>query len=364
MQKNQKISHSFEKTKEKPAKIVTKLAKISKKPAKPVQFPQKTKQKPQQSPQKPEKNLEKLQKFREFNTKVKEKLRERVAQLSKERSEERKTAETRDFSAKLRWKAYNNEVLPRKLRAHAEIARLFQENSEFLEKLRKSASFQGFFAKYAKILRQLFEFVGKRVFVPLNSAAESRISLEALSIFAAEFNICPSVFEQRHVVLIYKSLISGKTAEESRKGLDFDDFQGFLLRVAVKGVRVFAKIAEKIKETALLPAEIKEIVERDAESLGKAAKIAKSEEIIKEIQGDQALLQRLQEIEEEYQEIERMNVAVFEGLLYYLGLPLDPEDREYLERRLKEIRVKRPEPNKRKKKGWFLRVFIRIAEVF
>ena len=84
-----------------------------------------------------------------------------------------------------------------------------------------------------------------------------------------------------------------------------------------------------------------------------------SVEVRKEdFKGEKAILERYKNVFDEYEEIDKTTALTIEGMFYYLGLPLDPNDKGYLEKRLKEIRMKKPIPNKYKKKGRFFWGFL------
>lgn len=117
----------------------------------------------------------------------------------------------------------------------------------------------------------------------------------------------------------------------------------------------------KIKESGtIVEKDLKNIIEK--ESVKSALKKRKTlEEIKDDFKGEKAILERYKNVFDEYEEIDKTSVLTLEGMFYYLGLPLDPNDKGYLEKRLKEIRVKKTIPNKYKKKGKQFILFLNFS---
>lgn len=122
------------------------------------------------------------------------------------------------------------------------------------------------------------------------------------------------------------------------------------MRVAIKGHKVFNQIGEMIKERGeILIKSIREIIENEKiESENDRKSVS-----LEDIKGEKALLDRFKAVDDEYKEIKNTGITTMEGLFYYLEIPLDPNDKSYLNKKLKDIRVNKTKPNKYKKKGGF-----------
>jgi len=274
--------------------------------------------------------------------------------------------EDQEKQEKIKWKQYNEKVLPKKFEKETKMYKLEQGVNKKIVSMVQDSSFSIFFEKYTVIVKIFFDYLVKRTFVPLNfNCQPATISLEGLSLFAADFNICPSVFHLREIVLIYKSLTKMKTPimikDTVSSGLNYQEFVEFLIRISIKGQKVFNQIGMKIKESGtIVEKDLKNIIEK--ESVKSALKKRKTlEEIKDDFKGEKAILERYKNVFDEYEEIDKTSVLTLEGMFYYLGLPLDPNDKGYLEKRLKEIRVKKTIPNKYKKKGKQFILFLNFS---
>ena len=234
------------------------------------------------------------------------------------------------------------------------MAKLEQGVNKKIVTMIQNPTFSLFFEKYSNLMKIFFDYLVKRTFVPLNFTGKPTISLEGLSLFVADFNVCPSIFHLREIILIYKSLTKLKPPavikDTISSGLDYKEFIEFLVRIAIKGQNVFNQIGEKIRESGtIVEKDLKSIIDKE----GKAnfQRRHSLEEKKEDFKGEKAILDRYKNVFDEYEEIEKTSVLTLEGMLYYLGVPLDPDDKSCLEKRLKDIRMKKTIPNKYKKKG-------------
>jgi len=282
--------------------------------------------------------------------------------VNENREADKKAKEDQQKQEKLKWKNYNEKVLPKKFEQETKMYQLEQGINKKIVSLLSSSNSSMFFSKYRQILHILFDFLIKRTFVPLNfNGKPSTISLEGLSLFAGDFNICPSIFHLREILLIYKSLTKMKLPAYIKDtvsiGLNYEEFEECLVRIAIKGQRIFNQIGGKIKESGRIYEEdLKKIIDKETKSMKKMSSFEVKKEDFK---GEKAILERYKNVFDEYEEIDKTSALTIEGMFYYLGLPLDPNDKGYLEKRLKEIRMKKSIPNKYKKKGQFIKIFIK-----
>lgn len=185
------------------------------------------KQKSEEAKKNKEKSI-KDKEFIEFNKKEKNKMNEKFNQIYKERLEEKQALEKQANKEKEQWKEYNQKILPGKFKVQSKISKYEKGVNEQISILIRSASFQLFFSKYSWVLATLYDYISKRTFVPLNFAGQSFISLEGLSLFAGEFNICPTLLPLKEILLIYKSLTKQKVPEYIKdtvsKGLNYEEF--------------------------------------------------------------------------------------------------------------------------------------------
>lgn len=234
------------------------------------------------------------------------------------------------------------------------MAKLEQGVNKKIVTMIQDPTFSIFFEKYSNLLRIFYDYLVKRTFVPLSFSEKPTISLEGLSLFVADFNICPSIFHLREIILIYKSLTKMKPPaiikDSVSSGLDYKEFIEFLVRIAIKGQNAFNQIGLKIKESGtIIEKDLKSIIEKEGK--GNMKRRHSMEEHKEDFKGEKAILDRYKNVFDEYEEIEKTSILTMEGMFYYLGLPLDPDDKACLEKRLKDIRIKKTIPNKYKKKG-------------
>ena len=276
-----------------------------------------------------------------------------------DRESEKKAQEDRQKQDKLKWKEYNEKVLPKKFEQETKMHKLEQGVNNKIISLVQNPKLSLIFEKYNNLLKILFDFVLKRTFIPLNYTGIPTISLEALSRFSKDFNICPTIFSLHEILLIYKSLTKLKAPamikDTVSNGLEYNEFLESLVRISIKGQKVFNQIGEKIKESGnIVQKDLKNIIEKEEKRTNSNKKI----EELGDFKGEKAILERYKNVFDEYEET---TVITLEGMLYYLGMPLDPNDKGFLEKRLKEIRVNKTLPNKYKKKGWFFVILIKSS---
>ena len=78
---------------------------------------------------------------------------------------------------------------------------------EKIEKFSLSEDCQEFFRVNHRQFKAIFDFELKNTFTPLNFQGErSTIALKTLFTFVKEFNICSSIFNIKHAILIYNSV--------------------------------------------------------------------------------------------------------------------------------------------------------------
>lgn len=80
------------------------------------------------------------------------------------------------------------------------------------------------------------------------------------------FHLNPYILNSKNVLNIFKSLTKDKQiSKEYYIGLNFEQFQQALLRIAIKHKTVFNKIAQKIKENDMSEKEIDAVIDKDME---------------------------------------------------------------------------------------------------
>lgn len=160
------------------------------------------------------------------------------------------------------------------------------------------------------------------------------------------------------IILIYKNLTKVKTPVISNDtvsiGLDYKEFCQCILRIAIKANSNLNIIGFKLKEAGtILEKDLQEIINKNLSNDEKKKNQENAQLEYLKIRGnsEKALFERTKHLKDEYKDMDNTNIITLTGLLYYLGLPLDQDDKKHLEKRLREIDSKKPIPNKFKKKG-------------
>lgn len=80
------------------------------------------------------------------------------------------------------------------------------------------------------------------------------------------FQLNPYIINSKNVMTIFKSLTKDKQiSKEYYLGLNFEEFEQALLRIAIKHKTIFNKISEKIKENDMSEKEIDAVIDKDIE---------------------------------------------------------------------------------------------------
>ena len=108
-------------------------------------------------------------------------------------------------------------------------------------------------------------------------------------------------------------------------GLNFEEFEEALLRIAIKHKTVFNKISEKIKENVMSEKEIKSIIQKDIEEKAKSEVDEMDEINIKSLLVEEDVNK---EILDDYGDINKVTPQTLKGLVFYLKVPAEKKGQE------------------------------------
>lgn len=207
-----------------------------------------------------------------------------------------------------------------------------------------SEKIQLFFNKHLSTLQAIFNFLLSYTFTPINiHGGRDTVPLNTILTFANQFNICPLLFGFKDIIIIYKSLLRNDlhTKDNIVIGMNFDQFKECFFRFAVKANSKLNKISEYI-QISNNSTNYQDLIGGE-ESANKNEFIS-DESIIKHIK------KRNKNLIDFYFDIEKTNYLTLEAFLHYLGLPLNPKDKQAVENRFKVvINEKKVKPTKYRK---------------
>ena len=201
---------------------------------------------------------------------------------------------------------------------------------------------QSFYQKHLSTLQAIFNFLLSNTFTPINiHGGRDTVPLNTILTFANQFNICPVLFGFKDIIIIYKSFLKNdlQTKDNIVVGINFEQFKECFFRFAVKANSKLNKISEYI-QISNNSTDNQELI---GENVNKNEFIS-DESIIKHIK------KRNKNLIDFYFDIEKTNYLTLEAFLHYLGLPLNPKDKQGVENRFKAVlNEKKAKPTKYRK---------------
>ena len=297
-------------------------------------------------PTSPEEKLkqEKAKKeFYQFNRNKLEKMRQKFQSLigNRKKNEEEYITRSNIFVKKI--KIFNDKILPEKLKEQREKEFEIKENLEVISQSFTSDPIQRFFKEHEQTMLALFNFLISQTYTPLTfNLGRNTVPLQTLISFVNEFNICPMLFKLKHIINFYKIITKKKpfSVDKVEVGLEYDEFLECVFRIAIKGNEVLNKMCEFLK----MGGHIKE--NNDNPEIQKPENIDDKQEnknsinMLKKAKRNktQAIIEKNKEVlVDKYQNITKTTANTLLALVFYLGFPLDPKDKEETLERLRNI---------------------------
>jgi len=290
---------------------------------------------------------EKVQKeFKIFNKKKIEQFHENFQSLISKRKKNQDEYITKSsvFSKKL--KVFNDRILPAKLKEMKEKEFETHENHELIAQNLRNPEIEHFFKFHELTLQSLFNFLLDQTYTPLNLNNSRRtVPLQTLINFTNEFNICPMFFKVKHIMNFYKVINKKKpyVIDQVEVGLDYEEFLECFFRIAIKGNEALNKMCEFL----IMGGHLKE--NNHGQEVKEGDKEKKQEENTqknkkfkeKRIKTNEIIDRNKNVLNEKYNNVTLTTENTLIALLFYMGFPLDPKDKETTLQRLRDIITQR-----------------------
>lgn len=280
---------------------------------------------------------EKMKKgFEEFNKMKIEKFREEFQKLVQDRKkmEEESVTKSHVFSKKLKY--FNEKVLPKKIEEVREAGYEIKENQELIRQNFKSEHIQQFFKAYDPTLKALFSFLINQTYTPLTSNLQrTTIPLKTLLNFTNEFNVCPMLLQIKNIINFFKQITKNKPykVDTVEVGLDYEEFKECLYRIAVKGNEVLNKICEYL----IMGGHLEPNNNENDEDQNQEESQPKQKIKIKKPKTQEAFEKNIKELRDKYYNVSKTTYNTMVAFIFYIGFPLDPKDKEAVQKRFRDI---------------------------
>ncbi|KAL4496244.1 hypothetical protein ABPG72_012981 [Tetrahymena utriculariae] len=267
-----------------------------------------------------EEKEKKEKEFQEFNKKQIEKQQEEFKkQKEKELQEAEKQKNLEEYQKKLKEKLHMHIVKTDQERIEIEkvsnvkIKELFQK--EDVQTVYKANEFK---------LSQLFFYLKKYTYreISRQNMSDNEISYKTFNWFCYRFNIYPEIISNpKDILLIYRSVTRNKQVVDHKPiGLNEEEFKEAMLRISIKGKKIFNKFSEQLQKGINL----------NESEMAKIADDENKETNQEEFQENRSVksskteaLERMKNVIDYYGNIDEANFHTLEALIYYLGLPND-----------------------------------------
>lgn len=166
------------------------------------------------------------------------------------------------------------------------------------------------------------------------------ISLKTFTWFCYRFNLYPEIIHPTDSILIFRSLTAKKQALDLDKddpqklitkaggaierGMDFADFKEGLLRISIKGKKIFNLFAQKLQDASINRSQLQDQIasNNQANQSSVSQGGVKSEDPNADSNGGiRDFIAKNKQLVDEYGKIEECNAGTLTVLLYYLGFP-------------------------------------------
>lgn len=203
------------------------------------------------------------QKFKQFNKEQVEKFQKGFDKNTEER---KKISEKMEEEKKHQQQIYKK--LRHKIRADdRKIIEIREKNNEEINNLYSSPQIKDTLKEFRVNLKSLFDFLIKNTYLPIGDRKHNNeIVSETWHYFNIVFQLNPLIMNAKDIHSIFRSLTKDKQVRKQYYlGLNFEEFQQGLLRIAIKHKTVFNRIADKIKDESMSEKQINDVIEKDIE---------------------------------------------------------------------------------------------------
>lgn len=179
-------------------------------------------------------------------------MEQRKKQLEEEKKEKEKAEEV---------KKKQMQRLHEKVMADGKVLKESEQSAnEKIQQLFEKAETQSVLSKNSFQLHSLYEFLQKSAFKSITEVvAKSELPLKTVQWFCARFHLVPEIVKLSDCILIFRSIVRNKPklpdGSAPKPALDFEEFSEFLLRLAIKGRKVFSVFAEKLSRDGAIQAQ-------------------------------------------------------------------------------------------------------------
>lgn len=310
------------------------------------------------------KEVEAKKKKREEKNKAKEKFEEfNKEQISKfQKGFEKVTEDRKKVDDKAEEEEKKKDEIYKKLRskirsADKKIIELKEKNNEEIHGLFSSPDIAAIFKQFHPNLKGLFEFLIKTTFLSITERKHNNeVIMERWHYFNYAFQLNPLIIGVKEVQNIFRAVTKDKQIrKEYYLGMNFEEFQQALLRIAIKHKTVFNKIAEKIKDETMTDKEINSVIQKDIEEKEKNEFDEPKDYNIRNLLVEDDIRK---EVLDDYGDISKVTPQTMKGLIYYLKVP---KEKKAQEERFREIVAQKLE-NKHHNFESTLWVKVRVAD--
>ncbi|KAL4446642.1 hypothetical protein ABPG74_005580 [Tetrahymena malaccensis] len=267
-----------------------------------------------------EEKEKKEKEFQEFNRKQIEKQQEEFKkQKEKEQQEAEKQKNLEEYQKKLKEKLHMHIVKTDQERIEIE-----KVSNVKIKELFQKEDVQGVYKTNEFKLSQLFFYLKKYTYreISRQNMSDNEISYKTFNWFCYRFNIYPEIISNpKDILLIYRSVTRNKQVVDHKPiGLSEEEFKEAMLRISIKGKKIFNKFSEQLQKGINL----------NESEMAKIADDENKEENQEEFQENKSVksskteaLERMKNVIDYYGNIDEANFHTLEALIYYLGLPND-----------------------------------------
>ena len=266
----------------------------------------------------------------EFLKKQAEKLKQNFEEKKRERSEEIKKKQALEAQEKLKEidRKKNISMTLEKERVKREKEKKFRQE---IKELQRNENISAVFKRYNEELTTIYEYYKENTELSLDVPyVKENMQFKGFMNFAVEFQLIPQIISIEKMQLVYRSTTKDKKlAEKVPIGVNFEEFQQSLLRIAIKGKKWFDLLGNN-----------KEISQQKPE-----------EEVKEEIEtwNNEEFSGFDKEKIDEYEKIQETDEKTLEGLMKYLDFPMEHVKMNNKLRDLKTRKDKVMAPREKKK---------------
>ncbi|EGR31584.1 hypothetical protein IMG5_106360 [Ichthyophthirius multifiliis] len=288
--------------------------------------------------------------FQEFNKNQIIKLKEtQQKQKEKEKQMDEEYKKLEQYQKKLREKLFMKIVKDSEERI--EIEKIANNK---IKDLIESQEIQYVFKENEFKISQLFSYLKKYNYrvISRQDLNDEEIDFKTFNWFVYRFNIYPEVITNaKDILLIFRSITRNKQVIDNKPiGVNEKEFKEALVRLAIKGKKIFNKFSEKIEKGENLNQLEMENIANKENNMQKNNQLDDSKTV--KTQKTEAL-EKMKNVIDDYGNIEEAKSCTLESLIYYLGLP---NDKLGISEALKNVIESKPKPDQHLKRDLNIKI--------